>query len=61
MIAGDFNAKLGNRENGEEPILGKYGIGTRNQNGDALVEFLAQKELYTDNMHFKHRRMQIAA
>ena len=41
MIAGDFNAKLGNRENGEELILGKYGIGTRNQNGDELVEFLA--------------------
>jgi len=32
MIAGDFNAKLGNRENGEELILGKYGVGTRNPN-----------------------------
>ena len=60
VISGDFNAKLGSRESGEELVVGKYGIGVRNSNGDELAEFLLQKGLYTINMHFKHRRMQIA-
>jgi exonuclease III len=60
MIAGDFNAKLGRRELGEETIMGNYGIGNRNTNGEELAEFLVKTGIYPANTHFKHRKMQIA-
>jgi hypothetical protein len=60
MIAGDFNAKLGRRELGEETIMGNYGIGKRNTNGEELAEFLVKTGIYPANTHFKHRKMQIA-
>ncbi|XP_042875171.1 craniofacial development protein 2-like [Penaeus japonicus] len=39
IIMGDFNAKVGSRE--EKPITGKFGLGDRNTSGDMLVDFCA--------------------
>ena len=33
IIMGDFNAKIGTRNQGEEDIVGKFGFGRRNEHG----------------------------
>jgi len=37
IIMGDWNAIVGENSDGKE--VGKYGLGTRNEKGDRLVEF----------------------
>ena len=61
LIAGDFNAKIGKRQDiDEQNFMGKWGKGERNQNGDMLRSFLEEKGLYLANTHFQHKPMQIA-
>ena len=45
MVLGDLNAKIGMRKKGESAIMGKYGIGIRNERGDRLIEFAASRQL----------------
>jgi len=52
MVLGDFNAKIGMRMKGESAIMGKYGIGIRNERGDRLIEFAASRQLYIANAKF---------
>jgi hypothetical protein len=37
IIMGDWNSKIGNRE--ELGTVGKYGLGNRNEAGERLIEF----------------------
>lgn len=37
IIMGDFNAKVG--KSAVETIIGEYGLGTRNDRGDRLIQF----------------------
>ena len=40
LILGDWNAKVGQQQVGEEGIVGKYGLqGERNDNGEQFVAF----------------------
>ena len=46
FVCGDFNSKLGKRtaadiEAGLDSCIGAHGMGTRNENGEALANFLA--------------------
>lgn len=50
---GDFNAKLGLRNTGEENVMGPYGIKTRNENGKALFSFAMENRLKISNSFFK--------
>jgi len=53
FVMGDFNAKIG--ENHQElPIIGRYGLGERNQAGDDLAEFCIRNELSITNTLFQH-------
>jgi len=54
MIAGDMNAKIGQRVQGET-FMGNYSKGTRNRNGHQLASFLATNDLYATNTTFQHR------
>ena len=54
VVAGDMNAHMGNRQNGEE-TLGRYGWGTRNREGQDLVEMLARNQLVVVNSFFQKR------
>ena len=55
LIAGDFNAKLGTKNQTEnEAFIGNFGKGTRNHKGHRLAEFLNNNDLYAANTHFKH-------
>ena len=53
-IAEDFNARVGNKQMGEN-FIGKYGYGlSRNSNGVLLVEHLPELNLFLANTAFKH-------
>jgi len=58
-FGGDFNAKVGKLT--EEELasdvsrhVGRYAVGTRNSNGERLVNFLAECDLFACNTAFQH-------
>ncbi|XP_050421358.1 uncharacterized protein LOC126833839 [Adelges cooleyi] len=52
---GDWNAIVGENTDGRE--VGKYGLGTRNERGDRLVEFCRQHDLViTNTLFMNHKR-----
>lgn len=53
MIIGDFNAKIGVKEDEEELPMGCHGIGTRNERGARLLQFALEQNLYIMNTFFK--------
>ena len=54
-IARDVNAHIGETEPGEEENVGKYGWGTRNREGQALVEVMARNDLAFVGSFFRKR------
>lgn len=51
IIMGDFNAKIGRGEVGD--IVGKFGLGARNERGDRLIQFCQEKNLTLTNTWFQ--------
>ena len=58
-LAGDFNAKVGAKQHYTEKCLGSHSKGKRNDNGQALVEFCTQHNLFITNSSFKHKACHI--
>ena len=56
IVMGDFNAKIGECQSGEESIMGRFGVGERNKRGDILLEFAAQQGLIIANTYFKKNK-----
>lgn len=59
FICGDFNSKLGTRSTDDEDAglsscIGAHGKGKRNNNGEALIEFLLHNGLFASNTAFQH-------
>jgi hypothetical protein len=54
VVAGDFNAKVGQRGDGEE-CMGRFTRGRRNNNGQMLVDFCHENKLIAANSLFEHR------
>ncbi|XP_048516546.1 craniofacial development protein 2-like [Dendroctonus ponderosae] len=53
MLIGDFNAKLGHKEDETETPLGTHGFGVRNERGQTLLEFLLQHNLFVMNSFYR--------
>ena len=51
FVMGDLNAKVGKERTTN--ITGQYGLGTRNERGERLIEFCQQNELLITNTYFK--------
>ena len=45
VITGDLNAKVGSDVEGYERVMGKHGVGTRNDNGEKLCDFCGMNDL----------------
>lgn len=56
-IAGDFNAKIGQRQEDDTKYKGCYRLGFRNVRGDTLVNYLrtAKMDLEKSRWHNKKR------
>ena len=54
VVAGDMNAHVGKIHNSEETV-GMYGWGSRNREGQDLVEMLARNQLVVVNAFFQKR------
>lgn len=57
LVTGNFIARVG--KNAEEKVLGKYGHGDRNEQGQVLVNFSAEHRLVITStlfcLHNRHR------
>uniref|UniRef100_A0A8D8SHV0 Craniofacial development protein 2 n=1 Tax=Cacopsylla melanoneura TaxID=428564 RepID=A0A8D8SHV0_9HEMI len=51
FVIGDFNAKAGKGAVGD--VVGDYGLGTRNERGDRLIQFCMEQNLFVSNTYFK--------
>lgn len=56
VVMGDFNAKVGTGQDADLAVMGKYGIGERNERGDRLVDFCFANNLFITNTKFKQTR-----
>ena len=54
VVAGDMNAHMGKIQNSKGTV-GKYGWGSRNREGQDLVEMLARDQLVVVNSFFQKR------
>ena len=55
FVMGDFNGKIGQRRSDEESVfMGKFGKGTRNQNGHYVANMALENNLYISNTAFYH-------
>ncbi|XP_067139867.1 craniofacial development protein 2-like [Centruroides vittatus] len=55
IIGGDWNAKIGNNNEGWEKIMGKYRYGARNEKGKRLLEFALDQGLTICNTKFQQK------
>ena len=53
IILGDLNARVGSDNRIHGPVIGKFGKGNRNSNGEMLINFCAQFDLIITNTYFK--------
>ncbi|XP_049772321.1 craniofacial development protein 2-like [Schistocerca cancellata] len=58
LLMGDFNARIGNRTEGYEKVMGKFGEDMEaNRNGKQLLDFCASMGLVITNSFFKHKNI----
>ena len=52
VMGADLNGHVEEGNNGDEECMGKHGLGKRNNEGQAVVDFAKRKELTTTNTYF---------
>jgi len=55
ILGGDLNAKVGQDNVGLEHIMGRHGLGERNENGQLFVDFCASHDLVIGGTIFPHK------
>ena len=56
LVMGDFNAKIGSDNANRETIMGKYGLGSMNENGEIFSDFRGSNELVIGGTIFPHKQ-----
>ena len=58
LVIGDWNAKVGEQQLGEEGIIGKFGMtGERSDNGERFVSFCTLNNLAIASTMFPHKQI----
>ncbi|VDP75021.1 unnamed protein product [Schistosoma mattheei] len=57
ILMGDLNAKVGIDDTGYEDIMGRHGLGERNENGERFVNFCVFNKLVIGGTIFPHKRV----
>ena len=52
MVGADLNGHVGEGNNGDEECMGRHGLGKRNNEGQAVVDFAKRRELAITNTYF---------
>ena len=52
---GDLNAKIGNINLGLKNVMGRHGLGTRNENGDMFIDLSVNCNLVIGGSLFPHK------
>ena len=55
MIIGDLNGHVGNDRQGCETVIGGFGIGGRNEEGEKIIDFCIRNQLAVMNTFFMHQ------
>ena len=55
IVIGDFNSKIGNDNIDYEDVMGKFGLGDRNERGERMLEFCQRNQLSITNTYYYHR------
>ena len=56
ILMGDLNAQVGEKQSADEQIIGNFGYGKRSTNGQKLVDFLHEHNLYVLNSLYKKNK-----
>lgn len=54
---GDFNVKIGGDNREYEFVMGKYGLGEMNENGELFVDFCVNNDLVIGGSIFFYKRI----
>ncbi|VDP42803.1 unnamed protein product [Schistosoma margrebowiei] len=57
ILMRDFNAKVGTDNTGYEDIMGRHGLGERNENGERFANLCAFNKLVIGGIIFPHKRI----
>ncbi|VDP23203.1 unnamed protein product [Schistosoma margrebowiei] len=57
ILMGDLNAKVGIDNTGYEDIMGRHGLGERNENGERFANLCASNKLVIGGTIFPHKRI----
>ena len=57
IVMGDWNAKIG-KNLFKSKIIGKHGLGERNEHGDSLEDFCQSNDLIVGNTFFQQPSLQ---
>lgn len=58
ILMGDWNAKVGDQQDGEEGVVGHHGLhGERSENGERFVELCASNNMVITSTMFPHRNI----
>ena len=52
MVGADLNGHVGEGNNGDEECMGRHGLGKRNNEEQAVVDFAKRRELAITNTYF---------
>jgi hypothetical protein len=55
IMMGDFNAKIGDDNLGVKHVMGRYGLGNRNENGERLIDLCVHYEMIIGGSLFPHK------
>ena len=55
VLGAHLNGHVGERDIGDEEIMGRYGAGTRNKEGSMVVDFVKRMDLEIVNTYFKKK------
>ena len=56
IVMGDLNAKLGTEQDPLREVVGRYGVGSRNERGDMWVDWCMTHDLVIMNTWFEHHK-----
>ena len=55
LVIGDMNGHIGQDRTGIQNILGAFSIGDRNREGENIIDFCIQNQMYIMNSFYNHR------